>query len=83
MFCLSLIKHIFVNCNLLLTETIPYNEKFKSGEVKNISFVMNYFEHKAKYGYGYGYGKYGESYLDVSKKGNILKRIFNKIFRRK
>ncbi|HAT65452.1 MAG TPA: sugar transporter, partial [Flavobacteriaceae bacterium] len=32
------------------------NDKYKSGEVKNISLVFNFFEGKAKYGYGYGYG---------------------------
>ncbi|HBR55659.1 MAG TPA: sugar transporter, partial [Flavobacteriaceae bacterium] len=32
------------------------NEKYKRGEVKNISFVLNYYQEKAKYGYGYGYG---------------------------
>lgn len=42
------------------------NEKYKKGEVKNISFVFNYFRTKGKfgygYGYGYGYGSYAEGY---------------------
>jgi len=32
------------------------NDKYKTGEVKNISIVLNYFQEKSKYGYGYGYG---------------------------
>ncbi|MGB3774053.1 MAG: polysaccharide biosynthesis tyrosine autokinase, partial [Leeuwenhoekiella sp.] len=42
------------------------NEKYKRGEVKNISFVLNYFRTKGRlaygYGYGYGYGSYAEGY---------------------
>ena len=42
------------------------NEKYKKGEVKNISFVLNYFRTKGRfgygYGYGYGYGNYAEGY---------------------
>ncbi|WP_046755595.1 exopolysaccharide transport family protein [Kordia jejudonensis] len=37
------------------------NDKYKKGEVKNISFVFNAYRQKNKYGYGYGYG-YGYSY---------------------
>jgi len=42
------------------------NEKYKRGEVKNISFVLNYFRVKGRlgdnYAYGYGYGRYAEGY---------------------
>ena len=41
------------------------NEKYKTGEVSNISFIFNFFQSKAKYGYGYGYGNgygYGFGY---------------------
>ena len=63
------------------------NEKYEKGEVKNISFVLNYFQHKAKYGYGYnygygygyGYGRYGNGYLQVENKHSISKRIKKKI----
>lgn len=61
------------------------NEKYKSGEVKNINFVLNYFERKAKYGYGhdygygYGYGKYGEGH-EFHQRGFLgyLRRSFKK-----
>jgi capsular exopolysaccharide synthesis family protein len=52
------------------------NEKYKRGEVANLSFVLNHFEDKAKYGYGYSYGDrygygygygYGEGYHDDEK----------------
>ena len=33
------------------------NEKYRTGEITNMSFVLNCFEQKAKYGYGYGYGR--------------------------
>ena len=36
------------------------NAKYRSGELKNISFVLNFYKHKARYGYGYGYG-YGSA----------------------
>lgn len=63
------------------------NEKYEKGEVKNISFVLNYFQHKAKYGYGsnygygygYGYGSYGNGYLIDEANNSTLKRIKRKI----
>ncbi|MDA8594972.1 polysaccharide biosynthesis tyrosine autokinase [Flavobacteriaceae bacterium] len=39
-------------------------EKYKEGEVKNISYVMNFFNSRGKYGYGYDYGKYGYGYIE-------------------
>ena len=32
------------------------NEKYRNGEISNVSFVLNYFRTKGRYGYGYGYG---------------------------
>lgn len=57
------------------------NEKYRRGEVKNISFVFNYYRQKGKYGYGYGktYNDYG--YYDNSIKNpkpSFWKRIFKK-----
>ncbi|WP_051907868.1 exopolysaccharide transport family protein [Flavimarina sp. Hel_I_48] len=61
------------------------NEKYKRGEVKNISFVLNYFRTKGKlgynYGYGYGYGSYAEGYHEDEKTGffsKILKNVRGK-----
>ncbi len=58
------------------------NDKYKTGEVKHISFVMNHYELKAKYGYGYaygyGYGNYNNGYHDDDKKENIFRRLFKK-----
>ena len=58
------------------------NDKYKKGEVTNISFVLNYFEEKAKYGYGYGYKHgygygYGQGYHDDDQKPTIIRRIKN------
>ncbi len=60
------------------------NDKYKTGEVSNISFVLNFFEEKAKYGYGYGYGygNYGKGYHESVKKPSLLKRV-KKVFNRK
>jgi capsular exopolysaccharide synthesis family protein len=39
------------------------NNRFKRGELNNISIIFNGYENKAKYGVGYGYGYgYGYSY---------------------
>ncbi|EMY79987.1 Ptk-like tyrosine-protein kinase [Psychroflexus gondwanensis ACAM 44] len=63
------------------------NDKYEKGEVKNISFILNYFQHKAKYGYGYdygygygyGYGRYGNGYLQTEKKSSFRKRVKRKL----
>lgn len=54
------------------------NDKYKSGEIKHVSIVLNYFQHKAKYGYGYGYGygNYNHGYYENKSKKGFLKRIF-------
>ena len=54
------------------------NDKYKTGEVTNISFVLNYFEEKAKYGYGYGYGQYSNGYHEDDKKPSLIKRVKRK-----
>lgn len=57
------------------------NEKYERGEIKNLSFVFNYFNNKGKYGYGYGYGysygygAYGNGYYENDMKDGILIRI--------
>ncbi|HET8885479.1 MAG TPA: polysaccharide biosynthesis tyrosine autokinase [Salinimicrobium sp.] len=58
------------------------NDKYKKGEIKNISFVLNFFEQKAKYGgygqgygYGYGYGNYSNGYHEEEKQP-FFKRFF-------
>ncbi len=64
------------------------NDKYKTGEVTNISFVLNFFEEKAKYGYGYGqgygygYGSYGKGYHENEKAPSIFKRI-KQLFKKK
>jgi len=63
------------------------NDKHAKGEVKNISFVLNYFRTKGKYGYnygygyGYGYGAYGNGYHQDGKKPNIFVRWRRKLKR--
>ncbi|MGB5263622.1 MAG: sugar transporter, partial [Lutimonas sp.] len=67
------------------------DDKYRNGEVSNISFVLNDFKVKSKYGYGYGYGygysygygKYGNGYHS-NEKPSLLKRIEQRInsFRR-
>ncbi len=59
------------------------DSKYEMGEVKHISYVLNDFEVKNKYGggygygYGYGYGKYGNGYHGDEKQ-SWLKKIFGK-----
>jgi capsular exopolysaccharide synthesis family protein len=56
------------------------NEKYKRGEVTNISYVLNFFEDKAKYGYGYGHG-YDSGYYDDEIKPSLwgkAKRLFKR-----
>ncbi len=58
------------------------NDKYENGEVKNISFVLNYFQQKRKYGYGYGYGygAYNHGYHE-EEKNTILSKIKRKFKR--
>ncbi len=56
------------------------NKKYSNGEVKNISFLYNFYNQKGGYGYGYnygyGYGSYNNGYHKPSKSE---KSIFNKL----
>lgn len=58
------------------------NAKHKIGEVKNISFVLNFYKHKANnnygYGYGYAYGDYGKDYHDKDQSESLKKRILRR-----
>lgn len=69
------------------------NEKYRRGEVKHISIVLNEYVEKSGtgfgygYGYGYGYGdnsykSYGDGYHGPLKKDSIRDRIMN-IFQKK
>jgi len=58
------------------------NQKYKKGEVHNVSLILNYFKAKQKsdygygYGYEYGYASYGKGYLKQEKQ-SVLDRIKN------
>jgi len=62
------------------------NEKYENEEVSNISFVLNHFQQKkrygygAGYGYGYGYGNYNNGYHEEQNKSIItsIKRFFKR-----
>lgn len=64
------------------------NDKYKKGEIKNLSFVLNDYRHKSQYGYGYnygygyGYGGYGNGYHE-SEKSTWLRKIKKLIKRRR
>ncbi|MAZ28809.1 MAG: sugar transporter [Cytophagaceae bacterium] len=55
------------------------NEKYRNGQIGNISLVLNYFRTKGKMGYGYGYD-YGYSYGGYG--SSIKKTWFQKLFSR-
>ncbi|XLS28125.1 GumC family protein [Flavobacteriaceae bacterium M23B6Z8] len=64
------------------------NDKYKRGEVTNLSFVLNDYRHKSQYGYGYDYGygygyggAYGNSYHEDGNNTSLLKRI-KRVFKR-
>ena len=60
------------------------NNRYKRGELKNVSIIFNGYENKAKYGYAYGYGygysyaHYSEGYHDDEKPTTFIKKIFKK-----
>ncbi|MGB1309033.1 MAG: polysaccharide biosynthesis tyrosine autokinase [Oceanihabitans sp.] len=62
------------------------NAKYKLGELKDVSFVLNFYKHKTNqnygYGYGYGYGVYGNAYHQETKKRNKLQRLVKRIFKK-
>jgi len=53
------------------------NAKHRAGEVKNISFVLNFYKQKTNhnYGYGYGYGAYGYTYHEDNGQNRWLRRV--------
>ncbi|GAA4943078.1 tyrosine-protein kinase domain-containing protein [Algibacter agarivorans] len=59
------------------------NAKYKTGELKNISYILNFYKHKKgygygyDYGYGYGYGVYGNAYHEPSKKKGFIGKLKN------
>jgi hypothetical protein len=64
------------------------NEKYEKKEIKNLSFVLNYFKVKGGYGYGYGYGYgvYGNGYHELDVKEGIASKVakfFKNLIRKK
>ena len=53
-------------------------EKYETGAITNISYVLNFYKSIGKYGYGYDYGKYGYGYVEDSEIP-----FYRKIFKRK
>ena len=53
------------------------NNKYESKEIKNLSFVLNYFKPKVGHGYGYGYGVYGNGYHELDGEIGVLSRLTN------
>ncbi|WP_438961876.1 polysaccharide biosynthesis tyrosine autokinase [Nonlabens sp.] len=53
------------------------NEKYERAQIKNLSFVFNYFSDRGNlgYGYGYGYGAYGNGYHENDAKNSVLERV--------
>jgi capsular exopolysaccharide synthesis family protein len=59
--------------------------KYKRGEMKNVTYVLNDFTFNKRHGYGSGYGYgYGYNSYEYSKpKTDKVQNIFQKIFKRK
>ncbi|MGO3184568.1 MAG: polysaccharide biosynthesis tyrosine autokinase, partial [Aequorivita sp.] len=97
---LELMKHVdamfyMVRFNYTHRNMLNFvNEKYKTGEVKNISLVLNDYVEKsgrgysygygygAGYGDGYGYGNEGKGYIERMKPLGVLDKLKN-IFRKK
>lgn len=60
------------------------NEKYKRGEIKNVSIILNDYVNKENYGYGYGagygygYGTYGDGYVEKVAKEKFLTKFKKK-----
>ena len=91
---LELIKHVdatlyVVRYNYTHKNMLSFvNDKYKTGEVKHISLVLNeYVEKNGRgYGYGYGYGNYsgyGNGYHENIKPVPFWQRANNRIRKRK
>ncbi|WOD43986.1 GumC family protein [Hwangdonia lutea] len=59
------------------------NAKHKTGELKNVSYVLNFYKHNKGHGYGYGYGygysygygAYGNAYHENGKKETLVDKV--------
>ncbi len=55
------------------------NAKYKMKEIKNLSFVLNFYKDNSSksygYGYGYGYGVYGNTYHENNKKKSFIDKM--------
>lgn len=59
------------------------NEKYKKGELPNLSLLLNGFESKAKYGYGYSEYKYSSyEYYDDEYRPKTWRQRLKNIFRK-
>ncbi len=60
------------------------NNRYKRGELNNVSIIFNGYENKAKYGYAYGYGygysyaHYSDGYHEDEKPTTLIRRILKK-----
>ena len=68
------------------------NNRFKRGELNNVSIILNGYENKAKYGVGYGYGYgygysygygYGSGYHEDDEPRGFLPKLKAKFIKRK
>ena len=59
------------------------NAKHITGELKNVSYVLNFYKYNKSHGYGYGYGYsygygvYGNAYHENSKKETFVDKVKN------
>ena len=82
---LELIRHAdatlyIVRFNYTHKNMLTYvNEKYKSGEIKHISIVLNDYVEKARkgYGYGYTYGYNADGYHENVIRPSLRQRIMN------
>lgn len=82
---LYLVRQNYTHKNMLTF----VNEKYRRGEVKHISIVLNEYEEKTGKGYGYGYGygyaygsSYGNGYHEPIKKNTLLSRVKRSVRRK-
>lgn len=62
------------------------NAKYRAQEIKNLSFVLNFYKHNSRKnlnnGYGYGYGIYGDKYYNADKKKGFIEKV-KQVFKQK
>ncbi len=81
---LELVKHVdatlyIVRNNYTHKNMLTFvNDKYKRGEVKHISIVLNEYVEKSGvgYGYGYGYGNYANGYHEPMDKKTLFGNLF-------